>query len=67
MLVVADILKSKAGDLMSGKKLFLILGLMTLLITTGSFLWLWWTDEPPKAPLRSRSVQIELVRPDKLV
>lgn len=48
---------------MHGKKLFLLLGLLALIATTGGLVWFWWAGAPPKTPIRSRSVQIEYRMP----
>ncbi|KYZ77493.1 hypothetical protein AXX12_05135 [Anaerosporomusa subterranea] len=48
---------------MHGKKIFLLLGLLALIATTGGLVWFWWPEAPPKTPLRSRSVQIEYLIP----
>ncbi len=55
--------KAKAGDFMHTKKLFILLGLLALIATTGGFIWFWWVDTPPRPPLRSRSVQVEYLIP----
>jgi hypothetical protein len=62
-LCIAGILQAKAGDFMRGKKIFILLGLLALIATTGGLVWFWWPDAPPKTPLRSRSVKIEYRMP----
>lgn len=49
---------------MHGKRIFLLLGLLALIATTGGLVWFWWADTPPKTPLRSRSVLNEYRLPD---
>lgn len=56
--------KAKAGDCMQSKKIVLLLGILALIATTGGLFWYWWVDETPKTPLRSRSVQIDCMRPN---
>ena len=49
--------------MMHGKKMVLLMGLLALIATTSGLVWFWWTDTPPKTPLRSRSVQLEYRMP----